>query len=36
MEINNRIIAILAYLRGCVVGMHAQRKLDKLNEKLEI
>ena len=36
MEINNRIIAILAYLREGVVGMHAQRKLDKLDEKLEI
>ena len=36
MEINNRIIAILAYLREGIVGMHAQRKLDKLDEKLEI
>ena len=36
MEINNRIIAILVYLREGIVGMHAQRKLDKLDEKLEI
>ena len=36
METNNRIIAILACLRGDVVGIYTQRKLDKLDEKLGI
>ena len=32
METNNRITAILAHLRGGVVGIYAQRKLDELDE----
>ena len=35
METNNRIIAILAHLRGDVVGIYAQRKLDELDEETE-
>ena len=34
IETNNRIIVILAHLRGSVAGIYAQRKLDKLNEEL--
>jgi len=33
METNNRITAILACLRGGVVGIYAQRKLDKLDKE---
>ena len=34
METNNRITAILACLRGGIVGIYAQKKLDELNEEL--
>jgi len=34
METNNRIIAILARLKGGVVGIYTQRKLNELDEKL--
>jgi len=34
MEIDNRITAILAYLRGDIVGICIQKKLDKLDEEL--
>ena len=34
IETNNRITVILAYLRGGVVGIYAQRKLNELNEEL--
>jgi len=34
MEINDRITAILAWLRGGVVGIYVQWKLDKLDEEL--
>jgi len=34
IETNNRITAILAHLRGGVVGIYAQRKLDKLDKEL--
>jgi len=33
-ETDDRITAILAYLRGGVVGIYAQKKLDKLDEEL--
>ena len=33
IETNNRITAILAYLRGGVVGIYIQRKLDELGEE---
>jgi len=33
METNDRITAILACLRGGVVGIYTQRKLDKLDEE---
>ena len=33
METDNRIMAILACLRGGVADIYAQRKLDKLNEE---
>jgi len=33
METNNRITAILAYLRGSVAGIYMQRKLDELDEE---
>ena len=33
IETNNRITAILAYLRGGVVGIYVQRKLDELGEE---
>ena len=35
METNNRITAILARLKGGVVGIYAQKKLDELDEKLD-
>jgi len=35
METNDRITAILAYLRGGVAGIYAQWKLDELDEELE-
>jgi len=34
METNERITAILAHLRGGVVGIYVQKKLDELNEEL--
>jgi len=34
IETNNRITAILACLRGGVVGIYVQRKLDELDEEL--
>jgi len=34
METNDRITAILAHLRGGVVGIYAQKKLDELDEEL--
>jgi len=34
METNNRIITILAHLREGVVGIYAQKKLDKLDEEI--
>jgi len=33
METNDRIMAILAHLRGGVAGIYAQRKLDELNKE---
>jgi len=33
METNNRIMAILAYLRGGVAGIYMQRKLNELDEE---
>jgi len=36
METNDRITAILAHLRGGIVGIYAQRKLDELDEKTGI
>jgi len=33
METNDRITVILAYLRGDVAGIYAQRKLNELNEE---
>ena len=33
METNDRIIAILACLKGGVVGIYAQRKLDELDKE---
>jgi len=36
METNNRITAILAYLREGVVDIYAQRKLDELDKELGI
>ena len=35
METNNRITVILAYLRGDVAGIYAQKKLDKLDKETE-
>jgi len=35
METDDRITAILALLRGGVVQIYAQRKLNKLDEELE-
>ena len=34
METNDRITAILAHLRGGVVGIYIQKKLDELDEEL--
>ena len=34
METDDRITAILAHLRGGVVGIYTQRKLDKLDKEL--
>jgi len=34
METNDRITVILACLRGGVVDIHTQRKLDKLDKEL--
>ena len=36
METNNRIMAILAYLREDIAGIYAQRKLDELDEETRI
>ena len=36
METNDRIMAILACLKGDVVNIYAQRKLDELDKELEI
>ena len=35
IEINNRITVILACLRGGVVGIYAQKKLDELDKETE-
>jgi len=35
MKTDNRIIAILACLRGGVAGIYAQKKLDELDKELE-
>ena len=34
IETNDRITAILAYLRGGVAGIHTQKKLNELDEEL--
>ena len=34
MKTNNRIIAILACLRGGIAGIYTQRKLNELNKEL--
>jgi len=34
METNDRITVILAYLRGGVVDIYTQRKLDELDKEL--
>jgi len=34
METNDRITAILAYLRGGIADIYAQKKLDKLDKEL--
>jgi len=34
METDNRITVILAHLRGGVVGIYVQQKLDELDEEL--
>jgi len=36
METDNRITAILAYLRGGVASIYMQRKLDELDEETKI
>ena len=36
IETNDRITAILAHLRGGVVDIYAQRKLDELGEETRI
>jgi len=33
IEINDRITAILTYLRGGIVGIYAQKKLDELDKE---
>ncbi len=35
IETDDRIMAILAHLRGGVVGIYAQKKLNELDEELE-
>jgi len=35
METDNRITAILAYLRGGVASIYMQRKLNKLDKEIE-
>ena len=35
IETNDRITVILAHLRGGIVGIYTQRKLDELDEELE-
>jgi len=35
IETNNRIIEILACLRGGVAGIYTQKKLNELNKELE-
>ena len=35
IETNDRITMILAHLRGGIVGIYAQKKLDELDEELE-
>ena len=35
IETNDRITVILAHLRGGIVDIYTQRKLDKLDDKLE-
>jgi len=34
METNDRITVTLAHLRGDIVGIYAQKKLDKLDKEL--
>jgi len=34
METDDRITVILAHLRGSIVDIYAQRKLDKLDKEL--
>ena len=34
METNNRIIAIIAHLRGDIAEIYAQKKLDELDKEL--
>ena len=34
METDNRITVILAHLRGNVVGIYAQKKLDELDKEI--
>ena len=34
METDDRITMVLAHLKGGVVGIYAQKKLDKLDEEL--
>jgi len=34
METDNRITAILAYLREDIAGMYAQKKLDEIDEEI--
>jgi len=36
MKTDNRIMVILAHLRGGVAGIYAQRKLDELDEETRI
>ena len=36
IETSDRITAILAYLRGGIVGIYTQRKLDELDNKTGI
>ena len=36
METSDRITAILAYLRGGIVGIYAQKKLNELDKEIEI